>query len=179
MSKNRMKTIVLLLVAPFFLYGATLKEYHPSGFNSNGKKIYGWSWLQKNGQYAEWTFTFPNAQAFTQGKVVLCFTALSTNKKGGGAGYGSTLKMRHSKGGRPLHIVLKNDCGCLKSYASAVSNSRGKGYMSHGCIQAYERASRINQHGRSGQWGFVIRVEYDGGNHTALKKDSVKLYIVK
>ncbi len=178
MPKNWMKIVVLLLVVPFFLYGATLKEYHPSGFKSNGKKVYGWSWLQKNGDYAEWTFTFPGPQTLKAGTLFFCFTALSTNRKGGGAGYDSSLNIVWHQGMRPVKVDLKNDCGCLEQFASSVPNSRGMGYMSHGCIKMRVKASQIG-HGRNRRWGLILKVKYPGGHHTALKKDSVKMYIVK
>ena len=172
------KIALLLLMVPFLLHGATLKEYHPGSFKSNGSKVYGWSWLRKSGDYAEWTFTFPNPQTFKNGTVVFCFSALSTNRSGGGAGYDSSLNVIRYPGTSPLKMVLKNDCGCLESFACGVSNTHGKGYMSHGCIRLKAKASYIG-HGRNRQWGLILRVEYPGGHHTALKKDSVKMYIVK
>ena len=172
MRKFAIMAAVLLLAGSVWVEGGTLKTLSPSGFSSNGVKVAGWHWLQKQGDKATWTFTCP-AGLENGGRVVFCFSTLSTNGKNGGGGYDSIIRVEAGKSGT-RNVTLHNDCPAIKSL-KVRGDSHGIGYASHGCISAHVRCSR--------KAPIHVKASFGGrghaGNHTAVKKSSLKMVYVK
>jgi len=152
-------TTLLLFFAVTVSAHAAIDEAWSTGYTSNGSSIAGWNWLRSSGNYAEWTFSQLSGKS-----VVLCFSTLSTNTVNGGAGFDSQLTVMVN-GRRAGIVMLKNDCPCVR-YSS---NSRGICYQSHGCLRVKLAPGESLQ---------TVRVEYPGRNHSATKKESLKVVSV-
>ncbi|WP_025270311.1 hypothetical protein [Hippea sp. KM1] len=161
--------LVSFIVAVMFLLpqqSFSASKVTPAGFNTNGDKISGWYWLRRSGHYAEWKFKFPSQAPRL---MAACFSTLSTNKVNGGAGYNSYLKVTVSfENGKKFtkRLRLKNAHPCLKRIYSGFSN--GVGYRSYGCM-LFKTPPKINI--------ITIKAEYKGRHHSAVKRDSVILYV--
>ena len=162
-----MRNLKAILISGLLVLGlamhaqAGIQEIRASTYTSNGPSIVGWNWLRSSGHYAEWTFEIP--QGVDIRKACICLSSLSTNQAGGGAGFDSKLNVLRGGGSNDLELV--NDCPCLQ-YSD---NSNGIGYRSRGCLR-----TKIDPD----ESVHTLRVSYPGGNHTAVKKGSVKLIIV-
>lgn len=157
MNKLRVLTTTLLLFFAVTLPArAAINESFPANYDSNGDSIAGWNWLRSSGNYAEWAFAPISGR-----NIVLCFSTLSTNTVNGGAGFDSQLKV--SVNGHPAGMVmLRNDCACVRY----PSNSRGICYQSHGCLRVKLASGESLQ---------TVRVIYTGRNHSASRKESLKV----
>ena len=159
-------SVIAIIVFVLPLQSLSASKVMPASFNTNGDLISGWYWLRRGGHYAEWKFKVPSRAPRL---IAACFSTLSTNTYNGGAGFNSYLKTTISfDNGRKItrKLSLKNAHPCLKRIYSGFS--RGVGYRSYGCIlfRAFPNTNII-----------TIRIEYIGGHHSAVKRDSVILYV--
>ena len=151
----------LLVLALSMDAQAGIQEFRATAYSSNGPSIVGWNWLRSSGHYAQWDFEIP--QGIDIQKAYICLSSLSTNQAGGGAGFDSKLNVPRGGGSNVLELV--NDCPCLHY----PDDSKGIGYRSRGCLRTkIDPDERIH----------TLRVTYPGGNHTAVKKRSVKLILI-
>ena len=178
-----MRKVIYMVLSIFVLvsisYSAVIKRINPTRFKTNGDRIGSWYWLRSPGHFAEWVVPSPGLRVSAGDKAVFCFSTLSTNTVNGGAGFDSSLIITlYSKNGRRIDtsaLHLKNACSCLKDYARrrGVYFSRGVGYKSYGCVLL--KTPGCNS--RNPIW-IRVRVRYKGGHHTAVRKDSLKVFYV-
>lgn len=139
-----------------------------ASYTSEGANISGWTWLRAKGNYAEWTW---KAGPAGSGPACLNFTVLTTNTASGGSGHNGKLKMQLTKpdGGRisPATISFVNPFRPKVNF-----DTRGVGYMAYGTVCPGGLGGLVES-------GFRLRVEWSGGAHVAVRKDSATLAIVR
>ena len=178
-----MRKVIYMVLSIFILasisYSAVIKRINPIGFKTNGNRIKGWYWLRSPGHFAEWVIPSPRLRVPDGDKAVFCFSTLSTNTVNGGAGFDSSLSItlysRDRKRIDTSELYLKNACGCLRDYARrrGVYFSRGVGYKSYGCVLL-----KIPRSNPGNPIWIRVRVRYKGGHHTAVRKDSLKVFYI-
>jgi len=157
---------MFIALLPFSVHAGGISEASPIGYSSTGELSYGWHWLSSTNHQAEWKFAPIQLDRATV-VVSVCLNCLSTNKSDGGAGYDSKVlvgtKARDgSISWRSSPVTLHNVCSCSQ-YSG---NSNGIGYQSYGCGRVKISTGEP----------FSIFIKYPGsGNHTAVKKSSIKV----
>ena len=158
---------VFLFVAAGTLVWATAASVSGQ-FACNGNLINGWYWLRSIGHNATWTFNASELAGAKPGSVYVNMHALVTNGVNGGAGYGTTVKLKITGGGatQTLSVTLKN---VFKPVDPA--NSNGLGYDCYGSAGPLQ--NKIWQ--GKGKITITVRYPFTPNYHVALNSGSVTL----
>lgn len=159
-----------IAAAAFATAASALELVTPSAasYTSEGANISGWTWLRAQGNYAEWKWA-PGAAG--SGPACVNFTVLTTNTASGGSGHNGKLKLRIS--GPDGRAISPSSVSFVNPFRPKVNfNTRGVGYTAYSAICP----SRLDKLLAS---GFSLRLEWSGGAHVAVRKDSAVLAIVR
>ncbi len=165
--------VISIVLISFVSFAGQIKQVKAINFHSNGAYIMGWYWLRSSNNYAEWVVRLPNNVDFKK-PIAFCFSTLSTNTYSGGAGFNSKLTLRYPPYRIARTLNLKNDFRCLKSFARYYyGDSHGIGYHSHGCFVGRLKPTML-EYNRT----LRVKVEYNGGHHTAVNKNSLTVVFI-